>query len=127
MQPEERAEVEELLEHQEETAGGRMTTDYIALAPEASVADAGGEAEKLSEGGIETVSTIYLLDPEEKLMGAVPLHKLVLSSPETHRGCRCQTSRLSLSMPALMKKGGRRRPSTNTTCSLCPFSMKKEK
>jgi magnesium transporter len=33
------------------------------------------------EGGIETVSTIYLVSDGEKLVGAVPLPKLVLSAP----------------------------------------------
>jgi magnesium transporter len=82
MQPEERADVEELLEFNEETAGGRMTTDYIALPREATVKDA---VEKLRqfEGGIETVSTVFLLDEDEKLLGAVPLHKLVLSPNDT--------------------------------------------
>jgi magnesium transporter len=35
------------------------------------------------EGGIETVSTIYLIDSHGTLAGAVPLAKLVLASPET--------------------------------------------
>ena len=35
------------------------------------------------EGGIETVSTIYLVDSHGTLAGAVPLAKLVLASPET--------------------------------------------
>jgi len=35
------------------------------------------------EGGIETVSTIYLVDSHGTLAGAVPLAKLVLASPDT--------------------------------------------
>ena len=35
------------------------------------------------EGGVETVSTIYLIDSHGTLAGAVPLAKLVLASPET--------------------------------------------
>jgi magnesium transporter len=82
MQPEERAEVEELLEFHDKTAGGRMTTDYIGLLPSATVQDA---IEKLRsfEGGIETVSTVYLVDDSGKLIAAVPLHKLVLASSDT--------------------------------------------
>ena len=41
------------------------------------------EALRQFEGGIETVSTIYLVDSHGTLAGAVPLAKLVLASPET--------------------------------------------
>ena len=82
MEPEERAEVEELLEHHEESAGGRMTTDYISLLPAATVADAIEQLRRF-EGGIETVSTVFLIDEREMLIGAVPLHQLVLSAQDT--------------------------------------------
>jgi len=35
------------------------------------------------EGGIETASTIYLIDSKGTLVGAVPLARLVLALPET--------------------------------------------
>lgn len=78
MEPEEREEVTELLEHPEHTAAGRMTTEYMALPSAAKVGDA-IEMLRNFEGGIETVSTIYLLDKDEKLVGAVPLPKIVLA------------------------------------------------
>jgi Mg/Co/Ni transporter MgtE len=34
------------------------------------------------EGGVETLSTIYLVDSHGTLAGAVPLAKLVLASPD---------------------------------------------
>src|SRR5438270_573212 len=40
MTPEESEEVQELLEYEEDTAGGLMTTDYIVLNATRSVADA---------------------------------------------------------------------------------------
>jgi len=81
MEPEERADVEELLEFEEETAGGRMTTDYLSVGQNATVAEA-IETLRNFEGGVETVSTVYLLGDDEKLVGAVPLPKLVLASPD---------------------------------------------
>ena len=81
MQPEEREEVSELLEFKEDTAAGRMTTDYLALKPTATVNDA-IEALRNFEGGIESVSTIFLVDTDNKLVGAVPLASLVLASGE---------------------------------------------
>jgi len=82
MEPEEREEVAELLEFGEDTAAGRMTTEYLAMGVDASVQDA-VETLKQFEGGIETVSTIYLLGPDAKLMGAVPLARIVVSPGDT--------------------------------------------
>jgi CBS domain-containing protein/sporulation protein YlmC with PRC-barrel domain len=82
MEPEERKDVEELLEFRENTAAGRMTTDYLALRRDARVEDAIALLRN-HEGGIETVSTIYLISDEEKLVGAVPLPNLVLATPAT--------------------------------------------
>ena len=78
MQPEEREEVEELLEFKEDTAAGRMTTSYIA-APVSGTAEQAIDILREFEGGVETVSTIFLVDDDGKLMGAVPLAKLALS------------------------------------------------
>lgn len=82
MEPEEREEVSELLEYHENTAAGRMTTEFLALTPENTVGDA---IEKLRqfEGEAESINTIYLVDQEEKLVGAVPLVSLVLAPAGT--------------------------------------------
>jgi magnesium transporter len=82
MKPQERREMVELLEFGEKTAAGRMNTEYLAVNQNATVYDA-IETLRRFQGGVETVSTIYLVDEEEKLTGAVPLAKLVLSPPET--------------------------------------------
>jgi magnesium transporter len=83
MEPEERHDVEELLEFEEDTAAGRMTTDYMALAPTARVHDA-VEMLKKFEGGLESMSTIFLIGENEKLLGAVPLAKLIVSNSDTY-------------------------------------------
>jgi magnesium transporter len=82
MKPEASQEVVELLEHKEETAAGRMTTEFLALPVTARVENAIGVMREF-EGGIETVSTIYLVDSHGTLVGAVPLVKLVLAQPDT--------------------------------------------
>ena len=82
MAPKEREEMVELLEFRENTAAGRMNTEYMALDVKATAHDA-IEALRHFEGGIETVSTIYLVDSHGTLAGAVPLAKLVLAPPET--------------------------------------------
>src|SRR5713101_1437337 len=82
MQPQERKEMVELLEFKENTAAGRMNTEYLAVHVTATVHDA-VEALRRFEGGVETVSTIYLVDSQGTLAGAVPLAKLVLATPDT--------------------------------------------
>lgn len=78
MAPEDRQEMTDLMEFGEKTAAGRMNTEYLALDPSATVNDA-IEALRNFEGGVETVSTIYLVDPKGHLAGAVPLARIVLA------------------------------------------------
>jgi len=80
MEPKASQEVVELLEHREETAAGRMTTEFLALPVTATVENAIGVMREF-EGGIESINTIYLVDSHGTLVGAVPLVKLVLSPP----------------------------------------------
>ena len=82
MEPEERQEVAELLEFEENTAAGRMTTEYIALPIDATAHDA-VETMRTFEGRMENMSTIYITSSEGTLVGAVPVVKIVLAKPET--------------------------------------------
>jgi CBS domain-containing protein/sporulation protein YlmC with PRC-barrel domain len=85
MEPEERQEVSELLAFHENSAAGRMTTDYIALSTEHTVGDAIDRLRSF-EGPVETISSIYLVDARDKLVGSVPLVSLVLASGGTRLG-----------------------------------------
>jgi magnesium transporter len=80
MEPEAQQEVVELLEHKEETAAGRMTTEFLALPVSATVQNA-IDSMKEFEGGVEAVSTIYLVDSHGTLVGAVPLARIILVPP----------------------------------------------
>ena len=82
MEPAASQEMVELLEHREETAAGRMTTEFLALPVSATVENAIGVLREF-EGGVETVGTIYLVDSHGTLAGAVPLAKLVLAHATT--------------------------------------------
>ena len=82
MQPKERAEVAGLMNFGEDTAAGRMTTDYMALGAGAKVEDA-IEMLRNFEGGVESISTIYVIGDKNKLLGSVPLAKIVLAPPGT--------------------------------------------
>jgi sporulation protein YlmC with PRC-barrel domain/CBS domain-containing protein len=82
MEPEERQDVTDLLEFKENTAAGRMTTEFIALPVTATANDA-IEAMRAFEGRMENMSTIYLTDSHGTLAGAVPLVKIVLAPSST--------------------------------------------
>jgi magnesium transporter len=82
MEPEAQQGVVELLEHREETAAGRMTTEFLALPVSATVQNSIDSLREF-EGGVEVVSTIYLVDSQGTLVGAVPLARIVLAPPST--------------------------------------------
>lgn len=82
MEPEERQDVEELLEHESNTAAGRMTTDLVAVHENATVADT-VEALRSFEGYFETITEVYLLDAHDRLQGIVSLARLLISEPQT--------------------------------------------
>ncbi len=83
MEPEERQEVEELLEFDENSAAGCMTTDFVYLGADATVAQA-VQALRSFDGDPESVTEIFLLDEQRILRGAIPLARLVMAQPETH-------------------------------------------
>jgi Mg/Co/Ni transporter MgtE/sporulation protein YlmC with PRC-barrel domain len=82
MEPEERQDIEELLEFEAESAAGRMTTDFLSVPMEATVADA-VEALRTFEGDPDTITEIYLVGEKDKLTGVVMLPRLILSTGET--------------------------------------------
>src|ERR1700744_3940993 len=82
MEPEDRQEVAELLEFDEKSAAGAMTTDFVSAPVIATVATA-VQALRTFDGDAETVIEIYLLDEKKVLRGAVPLARLVMAQPDT--------------------------------------------
>ncbi len=82
MEPEERQEVSELLEFAEDSAAGCMTTDFVQLDRESTVAQA-VEALSHFDGDLESVAEIYLCDEKGLLAGSIPMARLVIAQPET--------------------------------------------
>jgi len=82
MEPEERHEVQELLEFDENSAAGRMTTDFIALGMQSTVSHA-VQALRNFDGDPENVTEVYLLDEKRVLRGAISLARVVMAQPET--------------------------------------------
>jgi CBS domain-containing protein/sporulation protein YlmC with PRC-barrel domain len=81
MEPAERQEVAELLTFRENTAAGRMTTEFVAVPAQATVADAILKLRTFT-GETDLINTIYLVHPGGKLAGAVTLASLVLATPD---------------------------------------------
>jgi len=81
MEPEERQEVEELLEFDEDSAAGVMTTDFIYLGAQGTVAHA-VQALRNFDGDPESITAVYVLDEKRVLRGAVPLARLVMAQPD---------------------------------------------
>ncbi|MFZ1396148.1 MAG: magnesium transporter [Candidatus Promineifilaceae bacterium] len=79
MEPEEAAEVQELLAYEEETAGRLMTRDVVALRRQWTVSETFDYLRSLEDA--ETLHYLYVVDRENKLIGVVPLRTLVLSQP----------------------------------------------
>jgi magnesium transporter len=79
MDSEPESDVRELLEFRENTAGGMMNTEYIALPDNARAADA-LLALKGNEDLLEGLNTIFLIDADGKLTGAVPLARLFIAA-----------------------------------------------
>ena len=78
MEDEEAKEVRELLGFEENTAGGLMTTEFIAVPDSATVEDA-VQALKNFDGSIESVHAVYMVDSNRALAGTVPLGRLLVS------------------------------------------------
>lgn len=73
-------DVRQLLFYREDTAGGIMTKDFIALDKDKTIYRA---IEKLREEGpdAETVYYVYVVDKEEHLMGVITLRELIVTKP----------------------------------------------
>lgn len=81
LEPEIAEDIQKLLQHEEDTAGGLMTSDFIAYTEETTVREAMERFKKDAED-IETVYYIYVTDGEERLKGVVSLRELLLAKPE---------------------------------------------
>lgn len=72
------AEIRELLRYGEETAGGRMTLDFVAVLPTDSVAQAIEKVrEEVADSGVD-LYVLYVVDNEGELLAYVRLQDLVL-------------------------------------------------
>lgn len=80
MEPEEAAEVQQILAYEEETAGRLMTTNVVALRRQWTVSETFEFLRSLE--GAESLHYLYVVDRQDKLLGVVPLRDLIMASPD---------------------------------------------
>lgn len=82
MEPTERREMQDLLGFHVESAAGRMTTEYVLLNANATVADA-VMAVRNFEDEPELLTDLYLQNEQQELIGVIPLARILLGKSET--------------------------------------------
>jgi Mg2+ transporter MgtE len=75
--------IRDLLRHDAQTAGGIMTNEILTLPQEATVEDALIYLRQHSSH-LEMVYYLFIVDPEQHLVGVVSLRQLVTSEPTVH-------------------------------------------
>ncbi len=82
MEKEEADEVQELMTYGEETAGGIMTTEFVAVPADLTAAQTIDRLREL-EPTAETIFYVYVTDSDDRLVGVLSLRDLIVARPET--------------------------------------------
>ena len=84
MEPEERGEVRELLGYREDSVGGIMTTEYLAVPAAYSVAET-MDLLRAEAKEVDVINYIYVVEDmrSEDLLGVVSLRDLIVATPGT--------------------------------------------
>jgi magnesium transporter len=77
-----RREVAALLAYAEDDAGGLMNPRYARLRPEMSVDEAIAYLRRQARERLETIYYVYVLDPEQHLLGVITFRELLSALPE---------------------------------------------
>ncbi|HEX5322571.1 MAG TPA: CBS domain-containing protein, partial [Capsulimonadaceae bacterium] len=83
MEADEREDVQELLSYKDETAGGMMTNEFVALTEDITAAQTIDYLRNLSPNA-ETIYYLYVTDADERLTGVISLRDLIVAKAETH-------------------------------------------
>jgi magnesium transporter len=82
MQMEEASDVKELLAYPEDTAGGIMTTEYVAILEDIT-AEKAIQVLRETAPDAETVYYVYVINRKNQLVGVISLRELIVANPET--------------------------------------------
>ena len=81
MQREDARDVRELLTYAVDSAGGLMTTEYVAVRPDLTAAQV-MEVLRETANEAETIFYVYVTEADERLVGVFSLQNLVLAKPD---------------------------------------------
>ncbi len=81
MERDEAEEVRELLGYPEDTAGGIMTTAYVAISEDLTATQTIEKLREL-EPDAETIYYVYVVDAQERLVGVLSLRDLIVAQPD---------------------------------------------
>ena len=84
-------EIAELMEHESDSAGGLMTTEFIALDQGMTVGQAIDHIRSVEIKKVETINNAYVVDEESRLIGSVSFRRLLLEPLEAKIGDVMQT------------------------------------
>ncbi len=82
IEPEDSEDVRKLLKHEEDTAGGIMQSELVSVQEGATIRDAIQAVIRESEE-IENIYNVFVVDKKNKLVGTVPLQRLITAKPNT--------------------------------------------
>ncbi|MBS7698814.1 MAG: magnesium transporter [Chelatococcus sp.] len=82
IEPRTRATLKQLLAYPVDTAGGIMTTEFVALPEMTTVASALSHIRTVEQSR-ETIYAIYVVDNEQRLTAAITLRRLISADPST--------------------------------------------
>ena len=104
----------------EDTAGGIMTTEFVAVPADLTAAETIDRLREL-EPDAETIYYVYVTDDDGRLVGVLSLRDLIVAEPETRS--RDVMIEEPVTVGVLRRRGrGRRRSSRATTCWPCRWS-----
>nr|MCR5213710.1 magnesium transporter [Eubacterium sp.] len=89
-----RKEINELLKYPEDSAGSVMTTEYMSLKNDMTVADAFERIRRTADEK-EDIYTCYVINPHRKLQGTVSLKDMFLTNTDTLIGDLMETNIIS--------------------------------
>ena len=76
IEPEDSRDVKELLKYPEDTAGGIMQSELVSVKKQATINEA-FQAVADAKNEMENIHNIFVVDEEDRLIGAVPLQRLI--------------------------------------------------
>jgi len=82
MEKDEAEEVQELMTYAQDTAGGIMTTEFVAVPASLTAAQTIDRLREL-EPTTETIYYVYVTDSDDRLVGVLSLRDLIVAKPNT--------------------------------------------